>query len=75
MAGRVLEQQRRAALAQNAIADFSHLEIGIDRHANPLEQPVALEMCEKFPEILVLHDSDSAHGMPSHYNDARPVCK
>jgi hypothetical protein len=36
---------------------------------------VALEMCEKFPEILVLHDSDSTHGMPSHYNDARPVCK
>jgi hypothetical protein len=40
---RILEQQRGAPLAQHALHDAGHLEVGVDARADPLQVAVTLE--------------------------------
>ena len=54
-AGRILEQQRRPAVAHDALHDAGHLEVRIDACAYADQVAVALEIVEECLEIAVRH--------------------
>ncbi|MNQ86721.1 hypothetical protein D3C85_1019210 [compost metagenome] len=54
-AGGVLEQQRRAALAQGAVADFGHFQHGGDRRLDALQFAARLQAANEFAQVAILH--------------------
>ena len=51
---RPLEQQRRTACSQHAIADLGHLEVRIDLDANALQLAQPLELADEAAQVGVL---------------------
>ncbi len=52
----LLEQHRRPARAQHAVADFGHLQMRIDLDRDALEFADALELGDEVAQILVFHE-------------------
>ncbi len=52
---RLLEQQRRTAGFQHAVADLGHLEPRIDLGADALQLAAAFELREEVAEVGVFH--------------------
>ncbi len=52
---RLLEQQRRAARLQHAVADFGHLEPRVDLDADALQLAAAFELRKEIAEVGVFH--------------------
>src|SRR5206468_7381513 len=55
IACRLLEQQRRSALFQHAVAERRHLEIRIDGDTNALQLADRLELREEISQIAIAH--------------------
>jgi hypothetical protein len=55
MAGRVFEQQGRAACAQGAIADLGHLQARVDFTSDALEFAALLELLDKVTQVFIGH--------------------
>ena len=53
---RFLEQQRRTAGPQHAVANFGHLEARIDLDADALELALEFELGEEIAQVGVLHE-------------------
>jgi hypothetical protein len=55
MALGVLEQDRRAAGAQHAVADLGHLEVRVDLGLDPLELAEAFQLGDEVTQVGVAH--------------------
>ncbi|MNF89688.1 hypothetical protein D3C84_722230 [compost metagenome] len=54
-AGGLLEEQRRALLAQGAVADFGHFQHGRHRSGDALELAALFQAADKVAQIAILH--------------------
>jgi hypothetical protein len=51
----LLEQQRRAAGAQHAVADFGHFEAGIDLDADALQFAGLFQLRDEVAQVVIFH--------------------
>ena len=54
-AGRVFEQQRRALVAQGAVANLSHFQHRRNRHLDTFQLSALLKLLHEIPKILEFH--------------------
>ena len=51
----LLEQQRRAAGAQHAVADFGHFQLRVDLDGDALQLAELFELGDEIAQVAVVH--------------------